>query len=169
MGSGKTTIGRRAATLTGRRWVDTDEVVAERAAMTIPEIFAREGEAGFRRRESDVVAEVLDGPPAVVSLGGGAVTSPAVRARLAAADVVVVWLDADLEVLWHRVGGDPGRPLLAGDGRARLEALRREREAWYADVAHARVDTSSLEPDEATRVVLEAAGVPTPGPVGETP
>ncbi len=163
MGSGKTTVGRRAAELSGRRWIDTDDAVEAEAGLPVAEIFAREGEAGFRRREADVVAGVLEGPPAVVSLGGGAVTSAAVRARLVADDIVVVWLDAELDVLWSRVGDDPARPLLAGDGRRRLAALRRERAAWYADVADLRLDTSMLDPDESARRALGLLGVSSVG------
>ena len=172
MGSGKSETGRRLARVLGRRFVDCDELVAAGAGRSIPEIFESEGEAGFRRRESETLAAVLAGPEAtVVATGGGVVTVAANRALLAGA--AVFWLRARAEVLAARVGDGTGRPLLAsaaGSGGA-LEPLRQlvaERDPWYREVADVVVDVDDLSPGQAATAVArrlpEIAGWADGGP-----
>ena len=132
MGAGKSAVGRALAALTGRAHLDADDEIERAARASIAEIFARDGEAFFRAREAEVVGRVLAGPPGVLSTGGGAWMSAAVR-RAVAERGVSVWLRADLDTLWPRVSGRAHRPLLRGaDGRAVLARLMTERAPRYA-------------------------------------
>ena len=150
MGSGKSETGRMLARVLGRRFVDCDERVAAAAGRSIPEVFAAEGEAGFRRRESEALAEVLaSAEPLVVATGGGAVTVAANRELLGGA--VVCWLRARPEVLAARLGDGSGRPLLAGpeEPTAQLRRLAAERDPWYGEVADVVLDADELSAPQA--------------------
>jgi len=159
-GSGKTQVGRIVSRLLRRAFVDTDTLVSERAGRSIPEIFASEGEAGFRQRERDALALVCAGPPSVVSTGGGLVTAPANRDLMRSCGVVVC-LEAPPAVLAQRLERQQEqspevRPLLAGgDLERRVEELKRERQAAYAD-ADWTVQTELLSPEESAAEVARA-------------
>jgi shikimate kinase len=113
MAAGKSTIGKRLAQDLGLPFIDTDEVIAARHG-PIAEIFAREGDAGFRAREFEVVRETLEGAPAVVALGGGAVTYQPTRA-LVADHAVRVFLDVAESTLLERLSrSTTNRPMLGG-------------------------------------------------------
>ena len=164
MGAGKSTVGRELASRLGRRFVDTDADIERAAGCSVAEIFASEGEGGFRGREREAV-EALRGSGAVVALGGGAVTQPEVRAALAGCGVTV-YLRAAPETLLARVRDAEARPLLAGLGPAerleRVRALLAEREAAYTSAALC-IDTDSLGPDELAEAILaRLAGGPAP-------
>ncbi len=159
MGAGKSSVGRLLATRLARPFIDTDERVALCAGRSIAEIFAGEGEAGFRARER----ALLGGLPergAVIALGGGAPVPDENRALLRTKGVLV-WLDARPETLARRVGEAGGRPLLAGldvAGRiARLARLSSERATAYAG-ADVRVETDGRSPEEVCDAVLAALG-----------
>lgn len=157
MGSGKSEAGRVLARLLGRCLVDCDELVAAVARRSIPEIFAAEGEAGFRRRESETLAGALaSGATSVVATGGGVVCGEANRALLSGA--IVCWLRARPEVLAGRVGDGSGRPLLAsGSGDdgvlARLRRLAAERDGWYEEVADIVIDVDELSPAQVASAI----------------
>ena len=125
MGAGKTTVGRLLADRLGLDFVDTDDVVEATAGRRTAEIFDDLGEPGFRQLEAATIAEVLCGPPAVVSLGGGALYSESVRRVLAGHQVVL--LDVPLDEALRRVGSDLRRPMLAGN----VPALYASREDAY--------------------------------------
>lgn len=132
MGAGKTAIGAELSRRLGRRFWDTDAEIERAAAMTIPEIFARDGEEFFRARESAVLTRVLAEGNSIVSTGGGAWLREANRASISQHGVSV-WLDCDAETLWHRVRNRPTRPLLqTADPRGTLERLLAERRPTYA-------------------------------------
>lgn len=159
MGAGKSSAGRVLAARLGWEFVDTDALVAERAGLSIAELFQRAGEAHFRRLEREVISE-LPGRRAVVALGGGAVV-PAENRAILARKGTLVWLDARPETLARRIGSDEARPLLAGADAAtrleRLRALREERSGAYAEAA-VRVETDARDVDEVCDAVLEALG-----------
>ena len=164
MGSGKTSVGRRVAERLGRPFVDTDRLVEEEARCSVAEVFAGEGEAGFRRREAEVVSRVLASEaPAVIAFGGGAVLDRANReaAREAA---LVIWLQAPAAELARRVtpsSGRPGvRPLLAGSDslETTLEDIAGERQEAYRAAAHVVIDTAGRSPGQVASAVLRAAG-----------
>ncbi len=166
MGAGKTVVGRRVADRLGRRFVDLDQVVEAATGATVAEVFAAEGEAGFRARESAaLVATLGDGTATVIATGGGAVLTSLNRRVLRSADVVV-WLTAEPSVLVDRLGAGAGdeRPLLAGDEALvdRLARLDAERHGFYAEVATAVLDVGHGDADEiadAVVALVEAAAV----------
>jgi shikimate kinase len=131
MGSGKTSVGRALAARLGAPFLDSDQAIEEAAQASIAEIFARDGEPFFRRREAEVIARLLSGPPAVLSTGGGAFLSAEVR-RILADKAVALWLDAPLELLWERVRHKDTRPLLrTAEPRATLAELHERRAPVY--------------------------------------
>ena len=136
-GSGKTAVGRRLAARHEATFVDLDGQIEAAAAMTIPEIFAAEGEAGFRRRERQAVVALGAADPApnlrrVISPGGGAILDPRNRWSLFRGRVVA-WLDVRPEVLAQRLRRSPTvRPLVqGGDPLRRIRDLAAERERFY--------------------------------------
>ena len=131
MGAGKTSVGKRIASLLGVPFVDSDVEIETAAAMSISEIFARLGEPAFRDGERRVITRLLAAPPCVIATGGGAFIDPGTRAVLKA-KALSVWLRADLDLLWDRVRDRPGRPLLANaDPRGTLDALLEARAPFY--------------------------------------
>ena len=158
MGSGKSTVGPLLAERLGGPFVDTDAAVEAAAGLSVADLFAREGEAGFRARERAAI-EAAAGQGAVVALGGGAVAQPGVLARLREGGTLV-YLRATLETLLARVGSGAGRPLLeAADApAAALEALLAARAAYY-ESADLVIDTDGRTPaevaDEVARKLAE--------------
>jgi shikimate kinase len=133
MGVGKSSVGRRLAGRLSIPFVDADSEIEKAAGMTIPEIFARHGEAYFRSGEARVLARLLESGPQVLATGGGAFMNPDTRA-LVALKGVSVWLNADLDVLLRRTSKRRSdRPLLQTDDPSEtLRALLAEREPTYA-------------------------------------
>lgn len=141
MGAGKSTIGRHLARVLGQRFVDADREIEARTGASISLIFDLEGEAGFRRRESAVIAELAAGEGLVVATGGGAVLDPGNRAALRQRGTVV-YLHAPLEVLVRRTHRDRDRPLLqTADPRASLERIVLDRDPLYREVADLVIET----------------------------
>ena len=144
MGVGKSSIGRKLATLLHMPFVDADEEIENAAQMSISEIFAQFGEPYFRDGERRVIARLIDGPGTrkVIATGGGAFVNPETRA-LILEKAIAIWLDSDIDVLVERVGRKDTRPLLKnGDPREILTRLKAEREPAYAQ-APIRVMSSS--------------------------
>jgi shikimate kinase len=137
MGAGKTTVGRRAARLLGRPFVDADEAFIPRYGRTVAEVFAADGEATFRRLEAELLAEVLDvQTPLLLATGGGVVTVEGNRRRLRRDDVYVVYLHADPAFLASRTSAKADRFLLADhDPVEVLTRLYGERDELYREVA----------------------------------
>ena len=111
MGAGKTAVGRGLAQRLGVPFLDSDTEIQQAANMTVQEIFARDGEPFFRRKEVQVIARLLAGQPCILSTGGGAFLAEENR-RAISAHGVSVWLNADLDLLWSRVRHRTTRPLL---------------------------------------------------------
>src|SRR5262245_8318679 len=127
-GTGKSIVACQLAGLLGYDWVDADDVVEERAGMSIADIFANEGEPAFRDLESTVVAELARRRRTVTALGGGAVLRDANRTAIRAAGAVV-WLTASVDTIVGRIAADKStagrRPQLTADGgRTEVETLR---------------------------------------------
>lgn len=145
MGAGKTTIGRQLAKSLGLDFVDSDHEIESRTGASIPLIFEVEGEAGFRRREREMIDELTQRSRIVLATGGGAVLDPANRAHLSARGQVV-YLRASLEHLLKRTAKDRNRPLLrTDDPRARpeqiLARILEQRDPLYREIADLVVET----------------------------
>lgn len=132
MGAGKTAIGTEMARRLRVPYTDSDAEIETAAAMSISEIFARDGEAFFRDRETQVLSRILAGPAGIVSTGGGAWMRGENR-ELIRAHGLSVWLNCDLETLWNRVRQRSTRPLLkTADPKGTLAALIEQRYPVYA-------------------------------------
>ena len=132
MGAGKSSVGRRLAVRLGLPFVDADSEIEAAAGMSIPEIFARHGEAAFRSGEARVIARLLDGGPQVLATGGGAFMNADIRSAVAAKGTSI-WLRADFDVLMRRIKRRHDRPLLqTSDPAATLRELMDVRGPVYA-------------------------------------
>lgn len=152
-GSGKSTIGRRLARALGVGLLDTDVAIEEQTGRTIADIFATDGEQEFRRIEEQVVRAALAAHDGVLSLGGGAITSPGVCEALAGQTVVDLEIGAREGV--RRTGGNAVRPLLAGPDRAeKYRALMNNRVPLYRRVSTLRVDTNRRNPGAVVRYIV---------------
>ncbi len=141
MGAGKTAIGRELARLLGREFLDTDQEIEHRTGADIPLIFEKEGEAGFRRRERQVIEELTQRQHIVLATGGGAVLDAANRACLRTRGFVI-YLTASVNAQADRTGHNPRRPLLTTpDREARLQELFAVREPLYQNIAQLTVIT----------------------------
>mgnify|MGYP001451753382 CR=1 FL=1 len=138
-GAGKSTVGRRLARMLGCEFIDIDRELERRCGVPIETIFDLEGEPGFRRREAKLLAELAAMRDVVVATGGGAVLDPDNR-RAMRESALVIYLDASIGELWHRLRNDKVRPLLQNpDPRGTLERLLATRVPLYEEVAHHRM------------------------------
>lgn len=154
-GAGKSAVGRALAERLGAQLRDSDAEIEARARLTIAEIFERDGEPFFRARESEVLASLLDGAPCVLSTGGGAWLSEKNRAVITAR-AAVIWLKADLELLWSRVGHRDTRPLLrTADPKSTLTELKALREPAYAMAQYTLEVSEAWSVDETTQAALD--------------
>ncbi len=155
MGVGKTTVGRRLATLMRLPFVDADHAIEDAAGCTISEIFARYGEPEFRDGERRVITRLLEGPRHVLATGGGAFMHPATRAAIRKRGISI-WLRADVNLLLDRVGRKSNRPLLqTGDPRATMERLVKERYPVYAE-ADLTIESRDGPHDRVVRAIIQA-------------
>lgn len=159
-GTGKTTVGRLLAARLGWDFADVDDRVEAGAGKSVADIFATEGEAGFRDREAAALAELCARERCVVATGGGAVVRESNRPLVTGAGFVV-WLTAAPEVLWARLCADPAtaarRPnLTAAGGEAEVRALVAAREPLYRALADFALDTAALSPEAAADAILTA-------------
>ena len=152
MGVGKSTVGPLVAALLGRPFIDLDDVIRARAGLSIPDVFAAEGEAGFRRREAAALRATA-GSEAVVACGGGVVVDEGNVALLRRSGRVA-WLSAPAEVLERRVGDGAGRPLAGTDG-AEVGRRLAARAAGYAAAADWEVATAGRSPQEVAEEVVQ--------------
>lgn len=159
MGAGKTTIGRLLSHSLGREFYDSDKVIEENAGADIPWIFDKEGEDGFRKRETHALESMLmrnDGY-IVLATGGGIVMREENRKLLREGDALVVYLYASVSQQLHRTSKSTHRPLLQkGDPKATLKKLFQVRDPLYREVASVVVETDSRHPKSVANKALDA-------------
>ncbi len=155
MGVGKSTVGRKLASLLGRDFIDADEAIVAAAQRSIPEIFEAFGEAHFRDGERRVIARLVDEGHGVIATGGGAFVDPDTRA-LVLERGIAVWIDCDIDTLVERTARRSNRPLLkTGDPREILTRLAQERTPFYAQ-APIRVVSENGPHADTARAIIEA-------------
>lgn len=153
MGAGKTTVGRLLADRLGLPFLDSDQVIEQRAGRSVRDFFATDGEPAFRALEHEVIADLLAGPEAILALGGGAAEHPATQVALKRADVV--YLQVGYAQAMRRVAGDEYRPLLR---RPDLDRLYGRRLDVYGAVATLTVATDGRPPEAIASDVIERLG-----------
>lgn len=158
-GTGKSSIAGKLAARLGWNWIDADEELERRAQQTIAEIFAKDGEAYFRKLEAALLAELVQKPDAVLALGGGVVLLQQNRDVLREVGCVV-WLQAQPETLLARIAGDPStatrRPQLSTHGgRAEIEQLLAQRTPWYRECASLVMNTDGRDLDSVVDDIFE--------------
>ncbi|OTG84930.1 shikimate kinase AroK [Acinetobacter sp. ANC 4648] len=142
MGAGKTTVGRHLADLLGREFLDSDHEIERKTGATIPWIFEKEGEQGFRSRESMVIDELTTKKNLVIATGGGAVTQALNREYLKQRGIVI-YLYTPVEIQLQRTYRDKNRPLLqVANPEQKLRDLLRVRDPFYREVAHYVIETN---------------------------
>ena len=157
MGAGKTAIGKELARLLGLDFLDADQEIERRTGADIPLIFEKEGEAGFRRRERDILQELTQRDRLVLATGGGAVLDPANREALGRG--FVIYLKATVGAQAARTGKNRNRPLLqSGDPTARLTELYAARAPLYEALAELTVETDSGQVKRIAERIVEALG-----------
>jgi shikimate kinase len=158
MGSGKSTVGPLLADRLGWRFVDADDVIEAGAGCSIPEIFAREGEAAFREREYAAIARLADEPKLVLALGGGAIETAATRELLRnAPNTLLVHLEVELATTLARCRGTEHlRPILAD--QANLAGRYQRRLPLYR-TAHFSIAVDALTPPQVVEAIVHAAGI----------
>ena len=153
MAAGKTSVGRALASRLEVPFADLDALIVEADGRSIPEIFAADGEAGFRELEARTLARALAEHPGVLSLGGGAPLHPDSRRRLQGAPVI--WLDVDETIAARRISHGAGRPMLQGeDPMARWRELAVDRAPCYRELAALRIDSGHGSPSRVARAIL---------------
>ncbi len=142
MGSGKTAVGRRLAALLDKQFLDTDAEIEKRTGVDVRYIFEKEGEARFREREREIIAELTGLDGVVVATGGGAVLDAQNRERLATTGTVI-YLETSVDALVQRTRSNKTRPLLMNaDPRGVLERLMTARQPLYEEVADLKIETT---------------------------
>lgn len=142
MGAGKTTVGRHLADLLGREFLDSDHEIERKTGATIPWIFEKEGEQGFRSRESMVIDELTTKNNLVIATGGGAITQALNRGYLNQRGIVV-YLYTPVEIQLQRTYRDKNRPLLqVANPEQKLRDLLKIRDPLYREVAHHIIETN---------------------------
>lgn len=163
-GAGKSTVGRRVATLLNWDFVDTDELLAQQAGMPVGRALTTFGEERFRQLESEALHAALKrGERVVIATGGGIVISAGNRALLQEQGLTI-YLQTDAEMAWQRVqehlraeGTQAERPLVAGsDGQQRLRNLLSTRAAWY-EQAPVHISTAEQTPEQVAQQVIVSA------------
>ena len=145
MGSGKSTVGRKAAKALGFEFLDTDALIEETEGMTISSLFEAKGEAYFREKETDIILGLLEKLPGkIIATGGGLPMKEENRALLKQLGTVI-YLKAEPDTLVQRLSGDKSRPLLqSGDLRQKIESMLEIRNPVYEQVADVIFQTDTM-------------------------
>lgn len=156
MGTGKTVVGKLLAEKLGKKFIELDAIIEKKAGKSIPEIFRKDGEIGFRELEISVTRDIINEKNAVIACGGGIVLNKINIDRLRK-ECVIVCLTASPQVIIERTSGDADeRPLLSVPDRARqVEELMKFREPYYKRSADITIDTSRISADSVVERIME--------------
>jgi shikimate kinase len=154
MATGKSSVGKQLAQLVGYDFVDMDASIEAEEGISIPQIFAQQGEAAFRALESKMVERISNRQRCVIATGGGTIVNPLNLAKLKSCGALVN-LYADIDTILARAGSGEDRPMLQqGDRRERIRSLMEQRAPAYAQ-ADLTVDTSSLTVEDVAREIVD--------------
>lgn len=156
MAAGKSRVGRMLAERLGVSFVDSDAEIEVSTRMSVADIFRHLGEPEFRRIERRTIADLIEGEPQVISIGGGAFLDPDTR-ELLNREATTIWLDPPFELVWERVSRSNKRPLAAGKSPEELRQLWQSRREHY-EQAQIRIPTSEGPPTQVVEAILEAIG-----------
>ncbi len=156
MGSGKSTVGRALASLTGMTFQDLDLLLEERSGMSVSRIFELESEKGFRDRESALIRDLInEGRTGMVYATGGGAPLREENRKLLKRLGRVIWLDVTAKTVTERLAGASDRPLLMRPDREEaIRAMLEERRSAYASCADKRVCADGKRPEEIAREIL---------------
>ncbi|XID75988.1 shikimate kinase AroK [Alkanindiges sp. WGS2144] len=161
MGAGKTTVGRHLADLLGRPFMDSDHEIEAKTGASIPWIFEKEGEEGFRQREENIIDQLTRQSGIVLATGGGAITRLKNREALQQRGVVV-YLYTPVEMQLARTYRDRNRPLLqVANPEAKLKELLATRDPLYRQTAHHVVPTSDGSARDLAQKIIQLIGLNT--------
>lgn len=155
MGSGKTSVGMQLASLTDAQFIDSDQEIERRTGVSIAWIFEKEKEAGFRNRETEILAELTHQQNIILSTGGGSILSEKNREHLKSTGFIV-YLSVSLNAQFERTSRRKGaRPLLnEPNPREKLTILNKNREPIYEALADLCIDTNNCSPLEVAQAIL---------------
>ena len=157
-GSSKTTTGKIVAQRLGLDFFDADDEIVKKYSLSIPQIFERFGEDGFRERETAVIEQLCKKEGVVISCGGGVILREENMTMLKKSGVVVQ-LYADPEILYGRISGDSNRPVTSGKTAVQLKELYEKRKPLYEKYCDCKIDNSALSPEQTADEMLRKCGV----------
>lgn len=153
MGTGKSSVGRKVASILRLNFIDMDEEIEKREKRSIPEIFGCFGESYFRQCERNLVKELAGRSSLVISAGGGVVLRKENIEDFSKSGLVIC-LDASIETIVKRIGSDKTRPLLAVDDKvSKIKELMSKRKAYY-DMIKLHINTDNKSVDEVAEEVI---------------
>ncbi|MFB3080909.1 MAG: shikimate kinase [Nitrosomonadaceae bacterium] len=160
MGAGKTTVGKSLASYLNKTFIDSDHEIQKRTGVRIPVIFEIEGEAGFRKREAEMLRELLKIDNIVLATGGGVILNMKNR-ELLRQNGTIVYLRATVNDLWHRTRYDKNRPMLQTlDLQAKLAELYDQRDPIYREIAHIVVESGKQSIRQMVKLLVQQLAYP---------
>lgn len=160
MGSGKTTISRMLGKMLNTSVTDLDDEIVRRAGMTIPDIFAQNGEEYFRQLEHDTLADIIKSDQGILATGGGTPMRPDNLTILKDTSTPVVLLKASAMETLRRIGGDSGRPLAKSLDEKGIADLQAQRQVNYDACADLTIKTDGLSPAAITEEIVSFLNLP---------
>ena len=155
MASGKTTIGRKLAKKTSKKFYDSDKEITKSTGAEIPLIFEIEGDSGFRKRETKIISKLVLLKNIVLSTGGGAILTKENR-KMLVENGIVIYLKSSARNIFNRTYEDKSRPLLQGNDRlSKIEEILNERGPIYKSVANEIIETDNFVVEEIIHEILE--------------
>lgn len=153
MGSGKTTVGKLLASILAYNFIDTDDLIENKEAISISEIFKTRGEEHFRELESSTLSHVINLKDTVISTGGGIVTID--RNMEILKDANVIYLEATPRQIYNNIKHDRSRPLLEGDDMySKINEILDTRRSLYEDAADYIIEVDGKTPEEIASLIL---------------